>query len=75
MSNFRRSGVAIFVFDQNRNAAIGWVKWIVLDAQKLVGVTAHLGYLVRAHAMLLKESARGVGAIGRKFPVTIIGVG
>ena len=53
----------------------GWRdRWDCLHAQHLVGVAAHLGDLVGAHAVLLHQPARGVGAVGREVPVAVAGV-
>ena len=40
-------------------------------AQLALGVSAHLGDLFRPHSVLFHEAARGVGAIGREFPVRV----
>ena len=48
---------------------------IVLYAQHLVGIAAHLGHLIGAHAVLLQQPPRGVGAVRRKIPVAVAVVG
>ena len=48
---------------------------IALYPQHHVGVAAHLRNLVGAHAILLQQAPRGVGAIRRELPIAVVGVG
>jgi hypothetical protein len=43
----------ILILHQDRDPAVGGVVRIVFHAQELVGVAAHLRYLIDAHAVLL----------------------
>ncbi len=74
MGELRRRRV-ILILHQDRDAAVGGIVGIVFHAQELVGVAAHLRHLIGAHAVLLQQSARRVGAVGRELPVAVICVG
>ena len=62
------------VFHEDGDSAVRWVFRVALDAQKLVGVAAHLGDLVGAHTVLLQQAPGGVGAIRGELPVAVRGI-
>ena len=73
--DIRRRRPVACILHQDRNPPVRWIVRIALHPQKLVRVAAHLRYLVAAHAVLLQQPPRRVGAIRRKLPVAVIRVG
>jgi hypothetical protein len=72
-----RSGVAL-VLDQDRDAPVGGIEEIRLDAQQLVSVTTHLRHLVCTDTILLQQTPRRIGAIGPELPIAVregVGIG
>ncbi len=61
------------VFHENGDSAIRGVVGVGLDAEHLVGITTNLSDLIGADAILLHEAAGGVGAVGGKLPVGVLG--
>ena len=59
------------VLNDESNATVRGLERIFGVAQFLVRITANLGNLVGAKAMLLHQAPGGIGAIGREFPVGI----
>src|SRR5271170_2600354 len=68
-------GACSEVLDDERNATVGGVEWIVGFAEMLIGESADLGDLVRPDAAGLHEAAGGVGAVGGEFPVAVVAEG